>query len=91
MSLLNDYRISHGNPPLGFLNPFLYSKGVAGLVDILVCAFPFEREAQNLVLTRFTPFIDWVQPGLWDRRILRDCWLGSGEYLPHCFLSELSC
>ena len=40
VSLLNDYRISHGSPPLGFLNPFLYSKGVAGLVDIVVCVFP---------------------------------------------------
>ncbi|KAF9643216.1 subtilisin-like protein [Thelephora ganbajun] len=35
ISLLNDYRISHGRPPLGFLNPFLYSKGAAGLVDIV--------------------------------------------------------
>ena len=39
VSLLNDYRITHGSPPLGFLNPFLYSKGVAGLVDVVVCAF----------------------------------------------------
>jgi len=36
ISLLNDYRISHGLSSLGFLNPFLYSKGVAGLVDIVV-------------------------------------------------------
>ncbi|KAI0065706.1 tripeptidyl peptidase A [Artomyces pyxidatus] len=36
VSLLNDVRISHGRPPLGFLNPFLYSKGFAGLNDITV-------------------------------------------------------
>ena len=40
VSLLNDYRISYGRPSLGFLNPFLYSKGVAGLVDIVVRASP---------------------------------------------------
>jgi len=35
VSLLNDYRISNGQPPLGFLNPWLYSKGYQGLNDIL--------------------------------------------------------
>lgn len=34
IALLNDYLISQGKPPLGFLNPFLYSKGVSGLNDI---------------------------------------------------------
>ncbi|KAA1474154.1 subtilisin-like protein [Dentipellis sp. KUC8613] len=34
VSLLNDFRISEGKAPLGFLNPLLYSKGVAGLNDI---------------------------------------------------------
>ncbi|EPQ59186.1 subtilisin-like protein [Gloeophyllum trabeum ATCC 11539] len=34
VSLLNDALISAGRPPLGFLNPFLYSRGVAGLTDI---------------------------------------------------------
>ncbi|KAF8264387.1 subtilisin-like protein [Lactarius quietus] len=34
ISLLNDYRISTGNPPLGFLNPWLYGGGLAGLNDI---------------------------------------------------------
>ncbi|KAH9083877.1 subtilisin-like protein [Lactarius deliciosus] len=31
ISLLNDYRISNGKPPLGFLNPFLYGIGLEGL------------------------------------------------------------
>jgi tripeptidyl-peptidase-1 len=35
VSLLNDYKISHAYSSLGFLNPFLYSKGVVGLVDIV--------------------------------------------------------
>ncbi|KAI9047101.1 hypothetical protein LZ554_009174 [Drepanopeziza brunnea f. sp. 'monogermtubi'] len=35
VALLNGDRISHGLPPFGFLNPWLYSKGVSGLVDIV--------------------------------------------------------
>jgi hypothetical protein len=36
VSLLNDARMNAGLPPLGFLNPFLYSKGFAGLNDITI-------------------------------------------------------
>ncbi|KZP09215.1 subtilisin-like protein [Athelia psychrophila] len=35
IALLNDYLISQGKPPLGFLNPFLYSKGYKGFKDIV--------------------------------------------------------
>ncbi|KAH9082098.1 hypothetical protein EDB83DRAFT_2512891 [Lactarius deliciosus] len=34
-SLLNDYLITNGRPPLGFLNIRLYSDGIAGLNDII--------------------------------------------------------
>ncbi|KAH9013551.1 subtilisin-like protein [Lactarius pseudohatsudake] len=34
ISLLNDYLISKGSPPLGFLNPWLYGTGLPGLNDI---------------------------------------------------------
>jgi tripeptidyl-peptidase-1 len=34
VALLNDVRLKAGQPSLGFLNPFLYSKGFAGLNDI---------------------------------------------------------
>jgi len=34
VSLLNDVRLSRGLPTLGFINPFLYSKGFEGLTDI---------------------------------------------------------
>lgn len=34
VAMLNDVRLSAGQPPLGFLNPFLYSKGFHGLNDI---------------------------------------------------------
>ncbi|KAA1467000.1 subtilisin-like protein [Dentipellis sp. KUC8613] len=34
ISLLNDFLLSQNKPPLGFLNPLLYSKGAAGLNDI---------------------------------------------------------
>ena len=35
ISLLNDYLISKGKPPLGFLNPWLYGGGLEGLSDII--------------------------------------------------------
>jgi len=34
IALVNDVLISHGKPVLGFLNPFLYSKGYKGFTDI---------------------------------------------------------
>ncbi|KAH8995552.1 subtilisin-like protein [Lactarius hatsudake] len=34
ISLLNDYLITNGSPPLGFLNIRLYDSGIAGLNDI---------------------------------------------------------
>ncbi|KAH9000929.1 peptidase S8/S53 domain-containing protein [Lactarius hatsudake] len=34
ISLLNDWLISIGHPPLGFLNPWLYGRGFQGLNDI---------------------------------------------------------
>ncbi|KAF8257382.1 subtilisin-like protein [Lactarius quietus] len=34
ISLLNDYRIFKGEPPLGFLNPWLYGDGNVGFNDI---------------------------------------------------------
>ena len=36
VSLLNDARLKAGLPSLGFLNPFLYSKGFKGLNDITI-------------------------------------------------------
>ncbi|GLB34136.1 putative tripeptidyl peptidase [Lyophyllum shimeji] len=36
VALLNDVRLSHGQPPLGFLNPLLYSKAVSGFNDITI-------------------------------------------------------
>jgi hypothetical protein len=36
ISLLNDYLISQGKPPLGFLNPWLYGKGLDGFNDITI-------------------------------------------------------
>lgn len=35
ISLLNDYEAFHGRPPLGFLNPWLYSLNGTGLKDIV--------------------------------------------------------
>jgi len=35
LALVNDALISSGKSPLGFLNPWLYSKGYQGFTDIL--------------------------------------------------------
>lgn len=35
VSLLNNARLSAGKPPLGFLNPWIYSEGYKGLTDIV--------------------------------------------------------
>ena len=35
ISLLNDYRLSKGRKPLGFLNPLLYGVARAGINDII--------------------------------------------------------
>ncbi|KAJ6593294.1 peptidase S8/S53 domain-containing protein [Mycena capillaripes] len=34
VALLNDWRLRHGKPTMGFLNPFLYGVGLKGMVDI---------------------------------------------------------
>ncbi|KAF8214391.1 hypothetical protein K438DRAFT_1750440 [Mycena galopus ATCC 62051] len=34
VALLNDWRLHNGKPTMGFLNPFLYSVGLEGMVDI---------------------------------------------------------
>jgi len=36
VALLNDVRLRNNQPPLGFLNPFIYSNGSAGFNDITV-------------------------------------------------------
>jgi hypothetical protein len=40
ISLLNDYLLSTGRPPLGWLNPWLYGHGLAGLNDIILGSNP---------------------------------------------------
>ena len=40
VALLNDRLIAKGKSPLGFLNPFLYSKGVSALNDITTGSNP---------------------------------------------------
>jgi hypothetical protein len=40
VALLNDWRLRHGKPTMGFLNPFLYGIGMKGMVDITFVPFP---------------------------------------------------
>ena len=61
VGLLNDARLQANKPPLGFLNPLLYSKGVAGFTDILSgsnpgCGTPGFNVTQGWDPGRFTHF-----------------------------------
>ena len=40
ITLLNDFLISKGEPPLGFLNLWLYSEGYEGFIDITLGSNP---------------------------------------------------
>jgi len=40
ISLLNNYKLSKGKPPLGWLNPWLYSEGLVSLNDIMYGSNP---------------------------------------------------
>ncbi len=79
ISLLNDYRISHGKPPLGFLNYWLYGNGKAGLNDITSGSNP------GCNLDGFSAIVGWdpVRPArlvsLHFRRRLILCSIGHGS------------
>ena len=59
ISLLNDYRISKGKKPLGFLNPWLYGIGRPGFNDIIMGTNP----GCNTDGFRAIPGWDPVRPG----------------------------
>lgn len=57
VALLNDARLKAKLPPMGFLNPFLYSRGVQGLNDITVgsnpgCGTPGFNVRNLMILSR---------------------------------------
>lgn len=68
ISLLNSARLGKGLPPLGFLNPWLYSIGTAGLTDIVDggstgCT---GKDAYSGLPTPFVPYASWNATPGWD-------------------------
>ena len=87
ISLLNDYRISHRKPPLGFLNPWLYSDGPSVLNDITSGSNPGCDTDGFSAIAGWDPvrparllsyhFILWLmlyyRSRVWGRQILKNC------------------
>lgn len=68
VSLLNDARLSAGKRPLGFLNPWIYSKGYKGLTDIVDggskgCT---GRDGASGLRAPFVPYASWNATEGWD-------------------------
>ena len=68
VSLLNNARLSVGQPPLGFLNPWLYSAGKNGFTDIVHggskgCT---GRDIYSGLPTPFVPYASWNATKGWD-------------------------
>jgi tripeptidyl-peptidase-1 len=66
ISLRNDHLISNGDPPLGFLNPWFYSHGLAGLDDVTSGSNPgYKTDGFSAIAgwdpvrsARLVPFVD---------------------------------
>ncbi|KAF2488512.1 tripeptidyl-peptidase-like protein [Lophium mytilinum] len=68
VSLLNNARLSAGKPPLGFLNPLIYSKGFKGLNDVTTggstgCT---GRDIYSGLPAPFVPYASWNATKGWD-------------------------
>jgi len=68
VALLNSARLSAHKPPLGFLNPFIYSKGYQGLTDIVDggstgCT---GKDIYSKLPTPFVPYASWNATKGWD-------------------------
>lgn len=68
ISLLNNARLSVGQAPLGFLNPWLYSVGVEGLTDIVDggsdgCT---GTDIYSGLPTPYVPYASWNATTGWD-------------------------
>lgn len=68
VSLLNGARMSSGQPPLGFLNPFIYSIGYRGLNDIVIGGSKGCNGIDRTtgLKTPFVPFASWNTTKGWD-------------------------
>lgn len=68
VALLNSARLSRGRKPLGFLNPWIYSRGYAGFTDIVDggsrgCT---GRSIYSGLPAPFVPFASWNATEGWD-------------------------
>ncbi|KAF2194923.1 tripeptidyl-peptidase-like protein [Zopfia rhizophila CBS 207.26] len=68
VALLNNARISAGKPPLGFLNPWIYSQGYKGLNDITKggstgCT---GRSIYSGLKAPYVPYASWNATEGWD-------------------------
>ena len=70
--LLNDYLISKGKPPLGFLNPWLYGGGLGGLNNIITGSNP------GCGTREFSAIIEWdpVRPATFETSLLMFAYFG---------------
>lgn len=68
VSLLNGARLSAGQPPLGFLNPFIYEVGFEGLTDIVLGGSSgcLGIDPISGLKTPFVPFASWNATEGWD-------------------------
>jgi tripeptidyl-peptidase-1 len=68
VSLLNSARLSAGRPPLGFLNPFIYSTGRLGLTDIVQGGSSgcLGWDPVGEVPAPFVPYVSWNATAGWD-------------------------
>ena len=65
---LNSARLSRRQPPLGFLNPFIYSVGYKGLTDIVNGGSDGCRgtDIYSGLPTPFVPYASWNATKGWD-------------------------
>ncbi|KAK3321801.1 peptidase-like protein [Apodospora peruviana] len=68
VSLLNNARLAKGLPPLGFLNPWLYTIGLSGFTDIVLggstgCT---GTDMYSGLPTPFVPYASWNATPGWD-------------------------
>jgi len=71
IGMINDARLSAGQPQLGFLNPWLYSVGYKGLNDITMggsigCNGVDDQTGMNVTGASIIPYATWNATAGWD-------------------------
>jgi hypothetical protein len=79
ISLLNDYRITINEPPLGFLNTWLYGDGRRGLTDITSGSNPGCNTDGSSAIEGWDPIRPVILVSLHFRCWLILCSIGHGS------------